>query len=321
MSADTGEEQVEVEVEVEEEVEVEGFKLVIRGLPYEATSELVCDFFDIEDESRLKLITWSDSGRCKGHAYVTCATQEEVEAIKSKNDAEFTADENTRLLKISDFNPNNKQRKKKNTRKQRDENETPRPPRTFEPDDDSLREVYVSNVPFQAGREDFERVFGDSGEIEEITIPKIYNSGRPKGFAFVRFKTEEGKDNALLLNSTLMHSREISVRPNKGRAIGGRPRQSRPARTGLSRKAPGCSTIFVGNLPWDAVEKDLEDLFKDCGEIKNARIVRQSWTDKSRGFGYVEFTEEASVDTAVQKNIVLQERPLRIDFADPIGKN
>jgi len=301
-----------------ETVEEEGFKLVIRGLPYEATSELVCDFFDIQDDSRLKLITWQDSGRCKGHAYVTCATQEEVDAIKSKNDAEFTAEENTRLLKISDFNPQNKQRRRKNNNRKRAPEDS-RPPRTFEQDEDSIREVYVSNVPFQAGREDFERVFGDSGDIEEITIPKIYNSGRPKGFAFVRFKTTEGKDNALLLNGTLMHNREISVRQNKGRAIGGRPRQSRPPRTGLSRKAPGCSTIFVGNLPWEAVEKDLEDIFKDCGEIKNCRIVRQSWTDKSRGFGYVEFVEQASVDTAVQKNISLLERPLRIDFADPIG--
>lgn len=283
---------------------------------------MVAEYFDI-DESRLKLITWQDSGRCKGHAYVTCATQEEADAIKEKHDCEFTAEDNTRLLKISDFNPQNKQRRKKNNNRNKrgSEESSSREPRTFEPDNDSLREVYVSNVPFQAGREDFQRVFGDSGEIEEITIPKIYNSGRPKGFAFVRFKTVEGKENALLLNGTLMHNREISVRPNKGRAIGGRPRQSRPARTGLSQKSPGCSTIFVGNLPWEAVEKDLEDLFKDCGEIKNARIVRQSWTDKSRGFGYVEFTEEASVDTAVQKNIVLRERPLRIDFADPIGKN
>lgn len=305
MSAETGEEQ-------------EGFKLVVRGLPYEATTELVCDFFDIEDESRLNLITWSDSGRCKGHAYITCATQEEVDAIKSKDDEEFTAEQNTRLLKISDFNPQNKPRRRKTNRKQRTDE---RSPRAFEEDEDSVREVYVSNVPFQAGREDFERVFGDAGEIEEITIPKIYNSGRPKGFAFVRFKTVEAKENALLLNGTLMHNRELSVRQNKGRAIGGRPRESRPPRTGLSRKAPGCSTIFVGNLPWEAVEKDLEELFGDCGEIKNCRIVRQSWTDKSRGFGYVEFTEEASVDTAVQKNVSLLERPLRIDFADPIGKN
>jgi len=296
----------------------EEYKLVIRGLPYESTTQMVCEHFGIEDEGRLNLVTWQDSGRCKGHAYVTCRTPEEVEAIKAKHETQFTAEDNCRELKVTDYNPQNKTRKRRN-RKPRSENT--RPQRTFEPDNDSLREVYVSNVPFQAGQEDFQRVFGDSGEIEEITIPKIYNSGRPKGFAFVRFKTEQGKENALALNGTIMHNREISVRPNKGRAVGGRPRPSRPPRTGLSTKSPGCSTIFVGNLPWDAVEKDLDDLFKDCGEIKNARIVRQSWTDKSRGFGYVEFAEEASVDTAVQKDIVLRERQLRIDFADPIGRN
>merc|ERR1711879_573205 len=76
--------------------------------------------------------------------------------------------------------PNNNRRRRND---QRAEN-------SFAPDDESLREVYVSNLSFQATENDFRHVFGEYGEIEQVTIPKIYSSGRPKGFAFVRLQPE-----------------------------------------------------------------------------------------------------------------------------------
>lgn len=298
-----------------------GIKLVIRGLPFEAEVKHVCDHFSI-DESCLKLITWQDSGRCKGHAFVTVGTKEEANAIRSFNDTDFTVAENTRVLKITDFVPrpkrNRRRRQKRQENNDNSNNRETEETRDFEQDDESKREVYVSNVPFKAEREDFHRVFEDCGEIEEITIPTVYNSGKPKGFAFVRFKTQQGKENAVQRDGTMMMDRQLGVRPNKGRPTGGKPRERKAPRTGLSEKPPGCTTIFVGNLPWEAEEKDLENAFGSCGSIKNTRIVRQSWTGKSRGFGYVEFEEEASVDTAVQQQLILDGRILRLDYGSAL---
>lgn len=304
-----------------------GVKLVIRGLPFEAEVKHVCDHFSI-DESCLKLITWQDSGRCKGHAFVTVGTKEEADAIREFNETSFTVSENTRVLKITDFVPRPRRNRRNRRQKGREgdddndtNNNTEEETRDFEQDDESQREIYVSNVPFKAEREDFHRVFEDCGEIEEITIPTVYNSGKPKGFAFVRFKTQESRDAAVNRDGTMMMDRQLGVRPNKGRPTGGKPRERKAPRSGLSEKPEGCTTIFVGNLPWEAEEKDLENAFSSCGEIKNTRIVRQSWTGKSRGFGYVEFEEEASVDTAVQQQLILDGRTLRLDYTDSITSN
>jgi len=300
-------------------------KLVIRGLPFEAEQQDVLSHFEL-DESSLQLITWADSGRCKGHAFVTVGSKEEADRLRGFDETEYTVQDNTRTVKVSEFVPRNK--RSSNRRMNNVNNRRSRGPRRrggdgeqrkFEEDDDSRREVYVSNVPWKANEEDFRRVFGLCGEIEDITIPTVYNSGKPKGFAFVRFATREARDKAVAeCDGTYMMERQIGVRPNKGRPIGMKPRERKPQRTGLSAKPTHCTTIFVGNLPFEAEEKDLESLFGSCGTIRNARIVRQSWTNKSRGFGYVEFEEEASVDTAVQLQLELDGRILRLDFTESI---
>lgn len=294
-----------------------GYKLVIRGLPFEATIDQLVSHFEL-DERQIEMATWTDSGRCRGHAFVTVATEGEADRLRNFHDTEFTVEQNTRELKVTDFEerpPRSNQRRSGGRRKRGRNNNNPE--RNFEVDVESQREIYVSNVPWKAEEEDFHRVFGECGQIEDITIPKIHNSGKPKGFAFVRFATVEGRDEAInRCNGTQMIDRTIGVRANKGRPSGGARRERRPPRTGLSEKPEGCTTIFVGNLPWSADEERLEEVFSQCGDIKNTRIVRQSWTHKSRGFGYVEFEHEASVDDAVQLRLELEGRLLRLDYTE-----
>lgn len=307
------------------------YKVVIRGLPFEASEDGVLNHFGIE-ASQLNLPKFSDSGRCKGFAFITCGTEEVANRIKGMAGSMFEAGGNEREISVSDYEERpkrerggNRGRGQGNQRRRgrggrggrgsRD-NES-RQQQNFETSEESEREIYVSNVPFDANEDDFRRVFGDCGEIEEITIPTIYTTGRPKGFAFVRFADNKAREAALLLNQTNMLNRTIGVRQNKGRAVrSGRQEYYRERHNGLSDKPERCTTIFVGNLPWDTTEAELQDLFASCGKVESARIVKQTYTGRSRGFGYVEFTEEASVDTAVQQTLTLEERELRIDYAE-----
>jgi len=119
-----------------------------------------------------------------------------------------------------------------------------------------------------------------------------------------------------------MMKRTISVRENKGRPVR-KERTRRPRREGLSERPEGCRTIFVGNLPWETEEEELRNLFGPYGDIVNARIVKQSWTKRSRGFGYVEFQQEEAVTdviaTAVKKPFSMNDRELRLDYADQLS--
>ena len=46
--------------------------------------------------------------------------------------------------------------------------------------------------------------------------------------------------------------------------------------------------IYVGNLPWTIDDQQLEDLFKEYGEVTSARVITDRFTKRSRGFGFVE---------------------------------
>jgi len=298
-------------------------KVVVRGLPFEANAAQVVEYFGIR-EGQLNLPVWSDSGRCKGVGFITCDDKEQKLQIEQFDGTNFTAGENTRELSIRDYEERpprrGAQRGGGSKRRGRGRGGRGSGPgaQSYTSNEETEREVYVSNASFDTTKEDFIEFFKSCGGVEDVTIPTLYSTGKPKGFAFIRFDTVEARDNALAKNGMTLGGRALGIRENKGRAQRAeRGTSSRP--TGLSSKPQECKTIYVGNLPWASNEDDLHDLFSDCGEIKSRRIVRQSWTKRSRGFGYVEFVHEASVDTAVQKQLSIEGRPLRIDYAENLN--
>jgi RNA recognition motif-containing protein len=58
--------------------------------------------------------------------------------------------------------------------------------------------------------------------------------------------------------------------------------------------------IFVGNLSFQVTDFDLEDLFKQYGEVVSAKVILDRDTNRSRGFGFVEMNSESSVEAAIE---------------------
>lgn len=58
--------------------------------------------------------------------------------------------------------------------------------------------------------------------------------------------------------------------------------------------------LFVGSLPWGVDDQQLHDLFASYGEIISARVVTDRDTGRSRGFGFVEFADDASAQAAIE---------------------
>jgi RNA recognition motif-containing protein len=75
--------------------------------------------------------------------------------------------------------------------------------------------------------------------------------------------------------------------------------------------------IFIGNLPWKATEDTLRDLFAAFGEVVSVRIVKDPYTDRSRGFGFVEMKNPAEADKAIEElnDKPFLERNLRVSAA------
>jgi RNA recognition motif-containing protein len=58
-------------------------------------------------------------------------------------------------------------------------------------------------------------------------------------------------------------------------------------------------TIHISNLPYKVDEKDLRDLFGDCGTIKMIKIPMDRSTDMSKGFAFVTFETDKAAKKAI----------------------
>ncbi|MCF3109667.1 RNA-binding protein [Niabella sp. CC-SYL272] len=74
--------------------------------------------------------------------------------------------------------------------------------------------------------------------------------------------------------------------------------------------------IYVGNLSWNLKDQDLQNLFAPYGEVTSAKIVSDKFTNRSKGFGFVEMAGDDEAKAAIEalngtevdgRNIVVNE--------------
>lgn len=79
------------------------------------------------------------------------------------------------------------------------------------------------------------------------------------------------------------------------------------------------SRLFVGNLAYQIVEKDLRDYFSQAGQVSSVSGLIDKYTGRSRGFAFIEMASFAEAQQAVEtfhdKNF--QGRPLTVNLARP----
>ncbi len=59
--------------------------------------------------------------------------------------------------------------------------------------------------------------------------------------------------------------------------------------------------IYVGNLPYDTTEDQLQDLFGQFGEVQQTSIITDRATGRSRGFGFVEMSDDEDAQQAIDE--------------------
>lgn len=57
--------------------------------------------------------------------------------------------------------------------------------------------------------------------------------------------------------------------------------------------------IYVGNLSWGLKDQDLANLFTPFGEVASAKIVMDKFTQRSKGFGFVEMPNDEQAQAAI----------------------
>jgi len=75
--------------------------------------------------------------------------------------------------------------------------------------------------------------------------------------------------------------------------------------------------LYVGNLSFQATDRDLQELFSQAGTCESAAVISDRATGQSRGFGFVEMASDADVEQAIQKfdGQDFMGRPLKVNEA------
>lgn len=77
--------------------------------------------------------------------------------------------------------------------------------------------------------------------------------------------------------------------------------------------------LYVGNLPYDTSDQDLQTLFAGAGTVESVSLMRDQATGRARGFGFVEMATDEEAQNAIRtlNNYDLGGRNLTVNEARP----
>lgn len=76
--------------------------------------------------------------------------------------------------------------------------------------------------------------------------------------------------------------------------------------------------IYVGNLPFETTEDDLKQAFEAHGEVTSVQVIVDKFTGRSRGFAFVEMSDDAGGQAAIEQlnNVDFGGRQLKVTQAN-----
>jgi nucleolin len=196
---------------------------------------------------------------------------------------------------------------------------TPKKSKVDEEATEGSANLFVGNLSWNVDEEWLSREFEEFGEIKGVRIITDRESGRSKGFGYVEFHNVADAQKALAgRQGYLLDNRELRVDNGDSR-----PQQT-PQQKGFDRASkygdvpkPPSTTIFVGNVSFNADENALSEVFAEYGTIKAVRLPTDRDTGAIKGFAYVEMSsiEEAQAAHEALQGADIAGRNVRLDFA------
>ena len=85
------------------------------------------------------------------------------------------------------------------------------------------------------------------------------------------------------------------------------------------RQSAPSLTLWIGNLSFSLTEDEIWEKFGEHGEVTRVTLPKDPESERPKGFGYVEFSEQSAADKALAalNGADLGDRPLRLDYAPP----
>jgi nucleolin len=193
--------------------------------------------------------------------------------------------------------------------------------------------LFVAGLPDSVSEDVLKQLFeATGGKVVSVSLPKDRTTGRPRGFGFVTLATpQEAQAARDALDGSMQAGKSISVRPFQaeppkrgdgppGPRIPGAPPGPRGP-GGPPQQAPD-RTLYVGNLPYDATQEEVQTLVNGAVADSVVRVHLPMDADgRKRGFGFVTMASAEAAKSAADalRNADLRNRRLVVNLAHPKG--
>lgn len=80
--------------------------------------------------------------------------------------------------------------------------------------------------------------------------------------------------------------------------------------------------IYVGNLADQMTESSISQMFEAFGSVDSVKIIKDRFSGRSKGFGFVEMPNNSEADKAIKalNGKIIDRKAVKINPADPEGK-
>ncbi|XP_059923867.1 DAZ-associated protein 1 isoform X2 [Gadus macrocephalus] len=163
---------------------------------------------------------------------------------------------------------------------------------------DEVGKLFVGGLDWSTTQETLRNYFSQYGEVVDCVIMKDKSTNQSRGFGFVKFKDPNCVRTVLETKPHNLDGRNIDPKPCTPRGM--QPEKSR-TKEGWGSKADSNKSkkIFVGGIPHNCGEPELRDYFNRFGVVTEVVMIYDAEKQRPRGFGFITFEAEQSVDQAV----------------------
>ena len=80
--------------------------------------------------------------------------------------------------------------------------------------------------------------------------------------------------------------------------------------------------IYVSNLSFNVTDEDLQEYFAEYGEVSSAKVIMDKYTNRSKGFGFVEMADDVAAQKAITEldGATVDGRSIKVNVAKPKGE-
>jgi len=159
-------------------------------------------------------------------------------------------------------------------------------------------DVFVGNIERSLTSDDLKELFSAYRSVERAKIVFDKETGQSRGYGFVAFSDSKEAAAAIVhFDGHEWSGRTLSVSPARPKNSNPRPRNRHKGDSFAS--PPGVKELFITGLSENYSSNDLRELLGKHGHVLKAKVIFDRETNRSRGFGFVQMSNEAENQEAI----------------------